>query len=98
MSHVCRDVREVPLPLLLITQAEIVAEHRLERFALALFKITDARRADQSESGPNFFHVRALSPDRQGEHLHHYFPQGFVTIVGLTALISCPNVERLLSR
>jgi hypothetical protein len=45
----------VSLPLLLITQAEIVAEHRLEQFAFAKLKITHARRADQPEGRPNFF-------------------------------------------
>jgi hypothetical protein len=71
----------VSLPLLLITQAEIVAEHRLEQFAFAKLKITHARRADQPEGRPNFFHIWPLVPDGQGEHFHHHFPQGFVTVV-----------------
>jgi hypothetical protein len=32
--------------------------------------------------GPNFFHVRVLTPDGQGEHLYHHFPQRLVTVVG----------------
>src|SRR5262249_44816517 len=62
ISPVCRDVPG-PLSPIFITQAEIVAEHRLERFALAMLEITDTRRADRSESGPNSFHVRTLAPD-----------------------------------
>src|SRR5262245_9559782 len=72
ISLACRD-GPGPLPPIFITQAEIVAEHRLERFALPLLKISDARRPDSSESRPNFFHVTVLAPDGQGEHLYYYF-------------------------
>src|SRR5262245_66291777 len=80
ISPVCRDVPG-SLPPIFIAQAEIVAEHRLERFALAMLKISDARGADRSESGPNSSHVRTLAPDGHSEHLSHYFPHRLLTIV-----------------
>src|SRR5262245_33382106 len=79
-SPLCRDA-PAPLPSIFITQTEIVAEQRLEGFAPSMLKIADARRSDRSKSSPNFFHIRALAPDRQSEHFYHYLPQGFVTIV-----------------
>ena len=53
------------LLLLLFTQAEIVAEHGLERFILSMLKVIDVRRANRPERGSNFLHVRALLPDRE---------------------------------
>src|SRR5206468_11963871 len=41
-----------------VTKAEVVAEQRLERFFFSLFKVTDARRGDRSENGPNLCYIR----------------------------------------
>src|SRR5215470_5021438 len=61
---VFRDV-PAPLPTIFITQTELVAEQRLERFGVAMLEIADAWRPDRSESSPNSFHIRALAPDGQ---------------------------------
>src|SRR5437870_11706440 len=71
----------VPLLLLFFTQTEIVAEHGLERFSFPMLKVTNARQANRPERSSNFFHVRALSPDRERKHLNNHLPQGFITLV-----------------
>ena len=80
-SRYCAQELRIAFLLFLISQAKIVAEHGLEQFAFPILKIADARWANRSKSGANFFNVRALAPDRQGEHLYHDFPQWLVTIV-----------------
>ena len=39
-------------------QAEIITEHRLQRFSFALLEVTNARRTNSVESGSNSFYVR----------------------------------------
>jgi len=45
-----------------LTQAEIVTEYGLERFAFPMLKVTDVRRANRFKNGSNLFHVGALPP------------------------------------
>jgi hypothetical protein len=58
-----RYLRFLLLLLSLITQAEIITEHGLERFGFAMLKVTNVRQVNRPESGSDFFYVRTLSPD-----------------------------------
>ena len=65
-----------------IAQAEIVAEHWLERLAFTMLIIAEARRVYGSENCADSFYVGAIPPHGQRKHLDHHFPYRLVTLVG----------------
>src|SRR5438067_11968502 len=71
----------LPLLLLLLTQAEVEAEHWLKCFCFALLEFSYVRWSYGSEDGANLLHVGMLTPNGEGEPFDQYLPDRLVTFL-----------------